>query len=176
MIYNIDNLVLYKTAVTPLIMHWSYHSLALNYWYLVWCLHDYICYNWIMCKCHTLGSSMGGVTVDIAQTLAHQDYPCLLWSFPHKHVNSLWPSDAIWQHRSGSTLAQVMAFCLTAPSHYLNQCCWLIISEVLKLPEQQQAWYWLHMTGNMCCCSRVNFIYLGQAKFKIWFKMWIYLW
>ena len=45
-------------------------------------------------------------------------------------VNPLWPSDAIWQHRSGSTLAQVMARCLTAPSHYLNQC-WLIISKVL---------------------------------------------
>ena len=44
-------------------------------------------------------------------------------------VNSLWPSDAIWRQRSGSTLAQVMACCLTAPSHYLNQC-WLIISEV----------------------------------------------
>ena len=45
-------------------------------------------------------------------------------------VNSLGPSDAIWRHRSGSTLAQVMACCLTAPSHYLNQC-WLIISKVL---------------------------------------------
>ena len=44
-------------------------------------------------------------------------------------VNSLWPSDTIWRHRSGSTLAQVRACCLTAPSHYLNQC-WLIISEV----------------------------------------------
>ena len=31
--------------------------------------------------------------------------------------------------RSGSTLAQVMACCLTTSSHYLNQC-WLIISEV----------------------------------------------
>ena len=31
------------------------------------------------------------------------------------------PSDAIWWHRSGSPLAQVMAWCLTAPSHYLNQ-------------------------------------------------------
>ena len=46
-----------------------------------------------------------------------------------RNVNSLWPSDAIWQQRSGSTLAQVMACCLTAPSHYLNQC-WLIISKV----------------------------------------------
>ena len=44
-------------------------------------------------------------------------------------VNSLRPSDAIWWHRSESTLAQVMACCLTAPSHYLNQC-WLIISKV----------------------------------------------
>ena len=38
-------------------------------------------------------------------------------------LNSLRPSDAIWRHRSGSTLAQVMVCCLTAPSHYLNQCC-----------------------------------------------------
>ena len=45
-------------------------------------------------------------------------------------VNSLWLSDTTWWCRSGSTLAQVMACCLTAPSHYLNQC-WLIISEVL---------------------------------------------
>ena len=34
-------------------------------------------------------------------------------------------SDTIWWHGSESTLAQVMACCLTAPSHYLNQC-WLI--------------------------------------------------
>ena len=44
-------------------------------------------------------------------------------------INSLGPSDAIWRQRSGSTLAQVMACCLTAPSHYLNQS-WLIISKV----------------------------------------------
>ena len=35
-------------------------------------------------------------------------------------INSLWPSDAIWQHWTWSTLAQVMACCLMAPSHYLN--------------------------------------------------------
>ena len=45
-------------------------------------------------------------------------------------VNSLEPSDAVWHSRSWSTLVQVMACCLTAPSHYLNQC-WLIISKVL---------------------------------------------
>ena len=44
--------------------------------------------------------------------------------------NSLGPSDAIWRWISWSTLVQVMACCLTAPSHYLNQC-WLIINKVL---------------------------------------------
>ena len=44
-------------------------------------------------------------------------------------VNSLWPNDTIWWHKSGSTLAQVMACCLTTPSHYLNQY-WLVISKV----------------------------------------------
>ena len=44
-------------------------------------------------------------------------------------INSLWLSDTRWRQRSGSTLIQVMACCLTAPSHYLNQC-WLIICGV----------------------------------------------
>ena len=44
--------------------------------------------------------------------------------------NSLWPSDAIRRQGTESTLAQVMACCLTAPSHYLNQCL-LIVSKVL---------------------------------------------
>ena len=46
-----------------------------------------------------------------------------------KYVNSLWPSDAIWWQSSGSTLVQVRACCLTAPSHQLNQC-WLLIRQV----------------------------------------------
>ena len=45
-------------------------------------------------------------------------------------INSLRPSDAIWRQWSWTTLAQVMACCLTAPSHYLNQC-WLITRGVL---------------------------------------------
>ena len=57
---------------------------------------------------------------------------------PDIYFNSLWPSDAIWRQRSGSTLAQVMACCLTEPSHYLNQC-WLIISKV----------YWHSSEGNL---------------------------
>ena len=36
-------------------------------------------------------------------------------------IRSLWYSDAIWNHRTWSILFQVMAGCLTALSHYLNQ-------------------------------------------------------
>ena len=46
-------------------------------------------------------------------------------------INTLWPSNAIW-HKSGSTLAQVMACCLTATSHYLNQC-WFVRFSVMYL-------------------------------------------
>ena len=55
-----------------------------------------------------------------------------LWT---KHVDSqtalssLWSIDTIWRHGTGSTLAQVIACCLMAPSHCLNRC-WLIISKV----------------------------------------------
>ena len=48
---------------------------------------------------------------------------------PYLWIKALTGSDTIWWHKSGSTLAQVMACCLTAPSHYLNQC-WLIINKV----------------------------------------------
>ena len=48
----------------------------------------------------------------------------------NQDINSMWPSKAIRRLRTEWTLAQVMACCLTAPSHYLNQC-WLIISKVL---------------------------------------------
>ena len=37
------------------------------------------------------------------------------------NINSLWPSDAIWRHKSGSALAHVMACGVTAPSLYLNK-------------------------------------------------------
>ena len=56
-----------------------------------------------------------------------RNFPGILFQreFP---INSLWPSDVIWWHRSGSTLAQVMACCLMAPSHYLSQCLIIILN------------------------------------------------
>ena len=41
-------------------------------------------------------------------------------------LNSLRHSDAMCRDISGSTLAQVMAWCLTVPNHYLDQCCYII--------------------------------------------------
>ena len=43
-------------------------------------------------------------------------------------LNSLWRRDAKCRHKSGSTLAQVIAWHLTVPRHYLNQC-WLNVSK-----------------------------------------------
>ena len=51
-------------------------------------------------------------------------------------INSLWPIDTIWRHISVSTLAQVMACCVTAPSHYLNQCSLPILEVLQQSPER----------------------------------------
>ena len=64
---------------------------------------------------------------------------CLLMAWLHRkaghlqpqyRINSLWSSDTKWGHRSGSTLSQVMACCLMAPSYYLSQC-WRKIIKIL---------------------------------------------
>ena len=55
---------------------------------------------------------------------------------------------SIYWHRSGSTWVQVMAWCLVAPSHYLNQC-WLIINGVLW-PSAE--------TNFLRKCSRYQFL------------------
>ena len=46
------------------------------------------------------------------------------------HCILVTPYDRHWRRRTWSTLVQVMAWCLEAPSHYLIQC-WSIISDVL---------------------------------------------
>ena len=85
-------------------------------------------------------------------------------------LNSLRPSDTIWRHGSGSTLAQVMACCLMAPSHYLNQC-WLIISKVL----------WLSCRGNFTRdASIINYWnlfenYMSKISFKSPRGQWVKL-
>ena len=51
--------------------------------------------------------------------------------------NLLWPSDAMWWQMSGSILAEIeiMACCLMAPSHHLNQCQLIFCEVFWHLPE-----------------------------------------
>ena len=81
-----------------------------------------IWFNFIYETCHAINEIMIH-SIHICKGKWVQTGICCL-------VNSVWPSDTIWRQRSGSTLAQVMDCCLTAPSHYLNQYWLMIISEV----------------------------------------------
>ena len=67
------------------------------------------------------------------QTTSHylsQSWSRSLVPLGRNELKSLGPSDAIWWHTFGSKSAQVNAFWLMAPSHYLNQC-WLNFNEDL---------------------------------------------
>ena len=86
-------------------MHWSYCSPALSHWYIDGLVQN--CSNSI---------------ANALKKLQSCTKPLIF--------NSLGPNDAIWHWRSWSTLVQVIACCLTAPSHYLNQCR-LIMSKIL---------------------------------------------
>ena len=80
------------------------------------------------------------------------------WSSTDFKVNSLWHTDARWHHRSGSTLGQLVACCLTAPSHYLKQC-WHLLSDIL----------WHSRGGNFTASAQLIILENGFQKsaFKI---------
>ena len=66
-------------------------------------------------------------------------------------VPSLWPGDGIWWHRSGSTLAQVMACC-----RYANQCfskgCKVVPNTylVIRAPVVHTSWHvFVYWTGQL---------------------------
>ena len=87
--------------------------------------------------------------------------------------NTSWPSDTISRQRSGSTLSQVMACCLTAPSHYLNQC-WPIISEVqrssdihIRAVSQEIPQPWITKIGLKITCLKFHSNFPGTNESKI---------
>ena len=59
----------------------------------------------------------------------------------------------IWHNRTWSTLVLVMACCLMAPSHYLNQC-WLIISKV----------FWHSPEGSLIGYSQKNLMWENYSN------------
>ena len=88
------------------------------------------------------GGGGGGLTQFSRSCLLYMKNEC--WrAYPHHRsacprarlLNQLWSSDAVWWHESGSTQAQVMAWFLTAQSHYLNQR-WLDIKSILCLSSE----------------------------------------
>ena len=89
---------------------------------VLWCTNVYV---WKSVVVDKVAVTQNNVILKCNQHTWHPD-PKVKMSW----FNSFWPGDNIWLHRSGSTLAQVMVCCLTAPNHYLNQC-WLIITGVL---------------------------------------------
>ena len=64
-------------------------------------------------------------------------------------------------HRTGSTLAQVMACCLMATSHYLIQC-WLIISKI--------QWHSSEGKFDKGCLNHQSLKLPLKFAYKIWFK------
>ena len=76
-------------------------------------------------------SSSGGPHVGPMNLALWYNILCVtMWAIQNRsHTLIRWPvnllpnSNAIWRHSYWSTLAQVMACCLTAQSHFLNQCC-----------------------------------------------------
>ena len=86
-------------------------------------------------------------------------------------INSMWPSDDIWRHRTWSTLAQIMACCLTAPSHYLNQC-WLIINKVQPHSSGN------HFTKDTSAINHLNQFenYMFKFSFKFPRGQWVNPW
>ena len=67
-----------------------------------------------------------GFFSNLCDTLSTTCNAGLLLSCHLACINSSYLSDAMWQHKSGSILAQVRAWCHQATSDFLNQC-WLYI-------------------------------------------------
>ena len=80
--------------------------------------HSKVGHQLIVCTCISIGqvtvSAIAGATMLIT---------CLC---KDKSLQIIWKSG---RPRPGSTYSQIMAFCLTAPSDFLNRC-WLIISKI----------------------------------------------
>ena len=114
-------------------------DLSVSMW---WCLEFSVKHSPVLCLYQPCSHNTSHTPRSQYRALENQFIrplpKCHSWWVQHKHwLNSLlWTSNAIWQNWSGSTLKQVIACCLSAPSHYLNQC-WLITAVLLHSPESK---------------------------------------
>ena len=75
-------------------------------------------YNWSLfqtVKIVQFSVSLEAMKIQVAGVGHVRGYACL-------REGTLWYSDAIWLHISGSTMVRAMARCVTTSSHYLNKC------------------------------------------------------
>ena len=128
-------------------------------WVHIWTLHPYVTSKYITLCCFKL---ISGVWLWLPK---RQFSPSALYS-----MNSLWPGDSIWRHGTRSTLAQVMACCLMAPSHHLNQC-WLIIGEVPWHSSQDIILRWCEDTNQWNKIENCSFKIASRFPRDQWVKM-----
>ena len=137
--FNIQHVYSFRSARPFLSWHFTCSRCALSFWRLFVLVWDAPCvslcdYIFLLYTC-IMNTSQGAVDTNLNQSdinsKSDTNTQRLWFNITLYCFNSLWPSYAIWRPRSGSTLAQVMACCLTALSHYLDQC-WLLINEVLQ--------------------------------------------
>ena len=125
------------------------------------------------------------------QILHRSFYQLPIWPLPHPYPQPRWPRGRLHLTFAKATLVagkdlkkKMLRFIITFSiltlsmlmeySGSVGSIPCLLMPWLLKWPEHQQARYWLCRTNKMYCCSRVNFIDLGQAKSKIRLKMWIW--
>ena len=101
------------------------------------------------------------------------------WIIGIRWVDSLWPSDDIGRQTSWSTLAQVMACCLMAPSHYLNQCL-LTINEIwhffLSTFQHIFKQYHTHISASTSTPMTPNLLHIPLSLYcQIWFTFTTFL-
>ena len=93
-----------------------------------------------LCKNQTPGyDPVWRWTRDRKRALIRMCLPSIASGEVSKLLTSLWLSCAIWWHRSGSTLAQLMVRCLIPPHPYPNQY-WFIsaiisVKQVVSVPS-----------------------------------------
>ena len=63
---------------------------------------------------------------------------------------------------NGSTLAQVMACCLTAPSHYLNQCWIVLIGVFWNSPEGRKCRR--HLSFDLDMTFKITYLCIPRAN------------
>ena len=57
----------------------------------------------LFCHCLVIHSLLSHICRQIIEVKIYANFTAKFWLILHRSFNSLWPSDAIWQHRCGST-------------------------------------------------------------------------